>query len=94
MENIEMNGSETTTETAWGGVTASYEDALRFIDNQAKEDPEKVGDNSTVMLVFGLVVPSAKFDARIEMTAFVYGKTPAQVQADLILMKEREESRR
>lgn len=77
-----------------GGITAEYDDALKYAVLQFRKYSEEVFEDIDhpveVLLKHRLCV--AKGNALLDTLVFVYGKTPKQVEADVLkVLKEKME---
>ena len=77
-----------------GVITANYDDAIKYavlqLRKYSEEALEDIDRPVEVLLNHGLYV--AKSDALLDTLVFVYGKTPKQVEADVLkVIKEKME---
>lgn len=77
-----------------GGITANYDDAIKYATLQLRKYSEEVLEDIDhpveVLLNHRLYV--AKSSALLDTLVFVYGKTPKQVDADILkVIKEKME---
>lgn len=77
-----------------GGITAEYDDALKYAARQLlksrKEVLEDIEHPAEVLLKYRLF--TEKSDALLDTLVFVYGKTPKQVADDVLkVLKEKME---
>lgn len=68
-------------------ITASYEDAVKFVDGMMKEQFEELDgdakDGSAQRLLASLVIASRETTGAVKAVAFVFGVTEAQVHSDI-----------
>lgn len=68
-------------------ITASYEDAVKFVDGMMKEQFEELDgdakDGSAQRLLARLVIASRETTGAVKAVAFVFGVTEAQVHSDI-----------
>ena len=68
-------------------ITASYEDAVRFVGGMMREQFEKLdGDakeGSAQRLLARLAIASRETSGAVKAVAFVFGVTEAQVRSDI-----------
>lgn len=68
-------------------ITASYEDAVKFVDGMMKEQFEELDgdarDGSAQRLLAHLVIASREMSSAVKAVAFVFGVTEAQVHYDI-----------
>lgn len=68
-------------------ITASYEDAVKFVDGMMKEQFEELDgdakDGSAQRMLVHLLVSSRELSAAVKAVAFVFGVTEAQVHYDI-----------
>lgn len=69
-------------------ITASYEDAVKFVDGMMREQFEELGgdakDGSAQRLLARLVIASREMNGAVKAVAFVFGVTEAQVHSDIM----------
>ena len=75
-------------------ITATYEDALRYLDNDisanVKRAMEEAKGASADELMFGIIESSLRMDAAMAAIAFCYGVSEQQVRDDLMKLKDGE----
>lgn len=68
-------------------ITASYEDAVKFVDGMMREQVAKLDgdakDGSAQRLIARLVIESREMTGAVKAVAFVFGVTEAQVHSDI-----------
>ena len=68
-------------------VTATYEEALRYLANESNAKVDKVIEsfkgNDAGKLMSHIVMSSIELDAAVKTVAFCYGTTAVQVRSDL-----------
>lgn len=69
-----------------GGITADYDDALKYAARQLRKYSEEVfeGIDHPVEVLLNYRLYVAKSSALLDTLVFVYGKTPKQVEADVL----------
>ena len=72
-------------EIDFGGVTATYEDAIRFLDRECEALADGIkGKVASPVVAFAMVdTASKKMASMAKAVAFVYGKADGQVLKDL-----------
>ncbi len=75
-------------------ITATYEDALRYLDNDISANVKRaMGEAkgaSADELMFGIIESSFRMDAATVAIAFCYGVSEQQVRDDLMKLKDGE----
>lgn len=78
----------TRPQIAWGGgITATYDDAIKFADNFLGESVDKMfdkQDGSPVSLLMRMYGASHESKTLVETIAFCYGKTDDEVRDDIM----------
>lgn len=68
-------------------ITASYEDAVKFVDGMMKKQFEELDDRaksgSAQMLLAHLAISAKETSGAVKAVAFVFGVTEAQVHSDI-----------
>lgn len=68
-------------------ITASYDEAVRFVDGMMKKQFEEldddVKDGSAQRLLAHLLVSSREASGAVKAVAFVFGVTEAQIYSDV-----------
>lgn len=69
------------------GISASYDEAIKFADGFIANGAEKMfsGDNNSPQrLMLRLLTEAKSLDGVVEAIAFIYGKTPDEVRKDIM----------
>lgn len=82
------NETETTEQNFVGGgsVTASYEDAIKFVENSVRDNMHGLFSKDhkvPEMILFDLMNEAKKLDGYVDTIAFIYGKTQDEVRRDI-----------
>lgn len=68
-------------------ITASYQEAVKFVDGMMKEQFEELGNDakegSAQRMLARLVIASREINGAAKAVAFVFGVTEAQVHSDI-----------
>lgn len=89
---FESKKSNETPDRVGGGITATYDDAIKFADNFMTEAVEMAFDKSNTSptsVLIGTMSALSKAKGLIETIAFIYGKTRKEVESDVLGLAKR-----
>lgn len=76
-----------------GGITATYEEAMRFINRKMNEEfggklKEAANLGTGMEVVIQMIITSSIFGSMVSTVAFAYGKTEGEVMEDFTALRE------